>query len=61
MPMPTGRFFVGQAGPDAVKIVAVARESLRRGMAAVRPGNTVGDIGWAIQTYAEGGRLFGGA
>jgi methionyl aminopeptidase len=23
-------------------------------MAAVRPGNTVGDIGWAIQQYAEG-------
>jgi methionyl aminopeptidase len=47
-------FFVGTPGPDAKKIVSVARECLRRGVAAVRSGNTVGDIGWAIQTYAEG-------
>jgi methionyl aminopeptidase len=46
-------FFVGTPGPDARKIVAVSRECLRRGIAAVRPGNTVGDIGWAIQQYAE--------
>jgi len=47
-------FFVGKPGPEAQKIVAVARESLRHGMGAVKPGNTVGDIGWAIQHYAEG-------
>jgi methionyl aminopeptidase len=46
-------YFVGNAGPDARKIVAVARECLRQGMAMVKSGNTVGDIGWAIQTYAE--------
>ena len=46
-------YFVGSPGPDARKIVAVARECLRRGMAVVTPGNTVGDIGWAIQSYAE--------
>jgi methionyl aminopeptidase len=46
-------FFVGSPGADAKKIVAVARESLRRGMSMVKPGNTVGDIGWAIQDYAE--------
>jgi len=46
-------FFVGTPGPDARKIVRVARESLRLGMAAVQPGNTIGDIGFAIQTYAE--------
>ncbi len=46
-------FFVGTPGPDALKIVAVARECLRRGMAMVGVGHTVGDIGWAIQTYAE--------
>jgi len=46
-------FFVGSPGPDARKIVRVARESLRVGMEQVRPGNTVGDIGWAIQRYAE--------
>jgi methionyl aminopeptidase len=46
-------YFVGAPGPDACKIVAVARECLRRGMGAVAPGNTLGDIGWAIQSHAE--------
>jgi methionyl aminopeptidase len=46
-------YFVGTPGPDARKIVAVARECLRQGMAVVKPGNTVGDIGWAIQAHAE--------
>jgi len=47
-------FFVGTPSDEARTIVGVARESLKRGMAAARPGNTVGDIGWAIQRYAEG-------
>jgi methionyl aminopeptidase len=47
-------FFLGKPGPDAKKIVRVARECLKRGMAAVCPGNTIGDIGFAIQSYAEG-------
>ena len=45
--------FAGAPDPDARKIVDVARECLRRGMSAVKPGNTIGDIGWHIQTYAE--------
>ena len=47
-------FFIGTPGPEARKIVAVAGQSLKEGMDMVRPGNTVGDIGWAIQKYAEG-------
>ena len=47
-------FFVGTPGPDAEKIVRVSRESLRIGMSMVKPDNTVGDIGRAIQQYAEG-------
>lgn len=47
-------FFVGTPGPDACKIVNVTRECLKRGLAEVKPGNSLGDIGWAIQTYAEG-------
>jgi len=47
-------FFVGSPGSQARKIVKVARESLKVGMSMVRPGNTIGDIGWAIQKYAEG-------
>lgn len=46
-------FFVGTPGPDAVKIVDTARSSLKKGIEMVRPGNSVGDIGWAIQRYAE--------
>ncbi len=45
--------FAGTPGPDAIRIVDIARESLKRGMAAVMPGNKIGDIGWSIQTYAE--------
>jgi methionyl aminopeptidase len=46
-------FFVGTPGEKAQKIVGVARESLKRGMIEAKPGNTVGDIGWAIQRFAE--------
>ena len=46
-------FMVGEASEEAKKIVAVAKECLKLGMAQVRPGKTIGDIGWAIQTYAE--------
>jgi methionyl aminopeptidase len=46
-------FFVGTPGPEAKKIVQTARNSLKAGMAMVKPGNRVGDIGWAIQSYAE--------
>jgi len=46
-------YFVGSPGPDARRIVGVARECLRRGMGMVKAGNTVGDIGWTIQTHAE--------
>ena len=46
-------FFAGNPNHEARNIVGIARECLRRGMAAVKPGNTLGDIGWHIQTYAE--------
>ncbi|MFO7786011.1 MAG: type I methionyl aminopeptidase [Thermodesulfobacteriota bacterium] len=46
-------FFVGSPGPDAEKIVRVARECLKEGIAMVRPGNRIGDIGWAVQSLAE--------
>ncbi len=46
-------FFVGTPDSEAVKIVDVALESIKRGIEVVRPGNTVGDIGWVIQNYAE--------
>ncbi len=46
-------YLVGSPGPEAQKIVAVARQCLKEGVGMVRPGNTIGDIGWAIQTYAQ--------
>jgi len=46
-------FFVGTPGADAQKIVNISVQCLAEGMAVVRPGNTVGDIGYAIQSYAE--------
>ncbi|NLA75359.1 MAG: type I methionyl aminopeptidase [Deltaproteobacteria bacterium] len=47
-------YLVGNCSSDAKKIVNVARESLKAGMSMIMPGNTIGDIGWAIQQYAEG-------
>lgn len=47
-------FFVGSPGKEAKKIVSVARECLQLGILQVKPKNRIGDIGYAIQKYAEG-------
>ncbi|WP_179953085.1 type I methionyl aminopeptidase [Desulfobotulus mexicanus] len=47
-------YFIGAPSPEARRLVAASLESLRQGLAMVKPGNTTGDIGWAIQRYAEG-------
>jgi methionyl aminopeptidase len=46
-------FFVGSPGKDAKKIVSVTKECLHRGILMVKPKNRIGDIGYAIQRYAE--------
>ncbi len=46
-------FFVGTPSPLAKKLVEVTEECLRRGIAAVSPNGRMGDIGAAIQEYAE--------
>ena len=46
-------FFVGEPSPVAKKLVEVTEECLRRGIAEVKPGARTGDIGAAIQEYAE--------
>ncbi|MEA5500298.1 type I methionyl aminopeptidase [Limnoraphis robusta Tam1] len=46
-------FFVGTPSPVAKKLVEVTYESMMRGIAAVKPGAKIGDIGAAIQEYAE--------
>jgi methionyl aminopeptidase len=46
-------YCIGTPGADAAKIVQVARTCLKEGLAMIRPGNCIGDIGWAIQQFAE--------
>ena len=46
-------FFVGNPSPIAKKLVEVTEECLYRGIAEVKPGARIGDIGAAIQEYAE--------
>jgi methionyl aminopeptidase len=53
----TSRMYgVGPVSPRARRLVDVTFEGLQRGLAAVRPGATLGDIGFAIQSYVEGQR-----
>ncbi len=47
---------VGQIKRAAERLIEVTYQSLMIGCAAVKPGNTTGDIGHAIQTYVEGER-----
>ena len=49
-------FFAGKPSVKAKRLVDITYESLLRGIAQVKPGNTIGDIGHAIQQYAEGER-----
>jgi methionyl aminopeptidase len=46
-------FLVGTTAPKAQKLVEVTQECLRLGIAEVKPGAKIGDIGAAIQEYAE--------
>ncbi|WP_248885965.1 type I methionyl aminopeptidase [Acidithiobacillus acidisediminis] len=46
-------FLVGDVPLKARRVVEVAHESMIRGIEVVRPGATLGDIGHAIQSYAE--------
>ncbi len=49
-------FFVGEPSVLARRLVNVTREAMFRGIRAVRPGATLGDIGHAIQSYVEAER-----
>jgi methionyl aminopeptidase len=46
-------FYIGVPSPEARKVTEVARRSLELGIAEVKDGARLGDIGAAIQTYAE--------
>jgi methionyl aminopeptidase len=51
----TSRMYpVGEVKLKAQRLMDITYESMLRGIASVRPGATTGDIGHAIQSYAEG-------
>jgi len=54
----TSRMYVaGTLGRKAERLIEVTHDALMRGIAAVRPGNTFGDIGHAIQSFVEANRM----
>ncbi len=46
-------FFVGDASVLARRLIKLTQEAMRLGIAQVRPGATLGDVGHAIQTFVE--------
>ncbi len=50
-------YVAGTLKPFAERLLHVTHDALMRGVAAVRPGNTFGDIGHAIQAYVEAQRM----
>jgi len=44
---------VGKISPEAEALVRVTRESLEKGIAAVKAGARIGDVGAAVQRHAE--------
>jgi methionyl aminopeptidase len=46
-------FYIGEPSEDAKRVVEVARTALELGISQVRPGARLGDIGAAIQEFAE--------
>jgi methionyl aminopeptidase len=49
-------YAIGEIPRAAERLIDVTYESLMRGIAAIKPGSYLGDIGYAIQSYAEGER-----
>ena len=50
-------YAAGAPKPFARRLVQVTHDALMKGIEAVRPGNTFGDIGHAIQTHVEAQRM----
>ncbi|MCY4032258.1 MAG: type I methionyl aminopeptidase [Hyphomicrobiales bacterium] len=49
-------YYVGNVPRKAARLVEITYEAMMRGIKEVRPGTTLGDIGAAIQTFAEENR-----
>lgn len=50
-------YVAGNLSRRAERLIQVTHDALMKGIEAVKPGNTFGDIGHAIQTYVEGHRM----
>ena len=46
-------FAVGNVSDEAKRLLSVTKESLLRAVASAQPGNRIGDIGFAVQSYVE--------
>ncbi|UWR99542.1 type I methionyl aminopeptidase [Phaeobacter inhibens] len=54
----TSRMYVaGKLSRKTERLIQVTHDSLMKGIEAVKPGNTFGDIGHAIQSYVEAQRM----
>ena len=54
----TSRMYVaGKPNRKAERLIQVTHDALMKGIEAAKPGNTFGDIGYAIQVYAESHRM----
>lgn len=54
----TSRMYVaGKLARKSERLIQVTHDALFKGIEAVKPGNTFGDIGHAIQTYVEAHRM----
>ena len=53
----TSRIYgIGDVPRKAQRLMDITYEAMMRGIAAIKPGATLGDLGHAIQSYAEGER-----
>jgi methionyl aminopeptidase len=49
-------FYIGEPPLRAKRLCEITYEAMMRGIAVAKPGNTLGDIGFAIQSFAESHR-----
>jgi len=47
-------FGIGRMSEEAKRLMRIGQETLARAVDRLRPGRRLGDISWAIQSYAEG-------
>jgi len=50
-------YVAGMLSRKAARLIEVTHDALMKGIEAVRPGNTFGDIGHAIQSFVEANRM----